>query len=465
MAILRPLLLVLALLVLPPSAPSAQAGPDGAAAPAGTWPTAGGPPSRSGLSLSRPLLGEPVEAWAFGPATFEGEPRVWGGRVFASLHEGGNRRSLLVLDLETGEVVTRQRQASEVPLEPSVWEERVAVRSGREVVQVFQLRASRLYGVRTIRAGAPVSAPLLFEDELYLRAGDALVRHDLDGQGPRWQVGDAGRFRGDPALFGDAVFACAYDPAGNAGVLEIDRASGRVLGRGRAGHHGGEVPAPSERLEVVVTDGDLFVRHERPVSSSANGRLTWVRLPRTAGGFGTGAASLHAFTSAPIAWARGWLVRERDEAGPRWASTRAVGDSLRSRTLAQGGTHRWLVDTEAAPSRTRELLYLGAAAVSSGDLDVRWRLPVRLAARPVPVDGGLLLQDGNHRRHIQRHYDAGNHADENPDPADRSALHEKDLDDVAWTHAKRSKNRDIGCLVRHHHDQARNNIECSDADD
>ena len=277
MAFPRALLLAFALLT---PLPAAQAPPDGAAAPAGTWPTAGGPPSRSGLSLSEPLLGEPVEAWSFGPATFEGEPRVWGQRVFASLHEGGNRRSLLVLDLGTGEVVTRQRIASDVPLEPSVWEERVAVRSGREVVQVFQLRARRLFGVRTIRAEAPVSAPLLFENELYLRSGDALVRHDLDGQGARWRLTDAGRFRGSPSLFGGWVLAVAYDSAGNAGVLEIDRASGRVLGRGRAGHHGGEVPGPQTGLDVVVTDGDLFVRHEHPVASAGKDPLSWVRLPR-----------------------------------------------------------------------------------------------------------------------------------------------------------------------------------------
>ncbi len=201
----------------------------GSAAPPGRWTTSGGCAARTGRSLSAPLRLEPEVAWQVTVrGEIESEPLVWNGTVIVAVREASSRRSVHVLELETGRTLLHQVLPAGIPLEPAVWGDLIAVRPAENRVDVYRQRGQRLLLLRTIRAKESISSPLFFEEELYLRVDDELARFDLNQREPVWSARVDGVFRGCPSLRGDGV----YGPVFPARAFTALRMATRTFGHG-----------------------------------------------------------------------------------------------------------------------------------------------------------------------------------------------------------------------------------------
>ena len=364
---------------------------DGAVSRAGTWSTQGGSPARTGVSLSAPVEGEPVEAWRRGPARFEGEPVVWGRRVVTAIKSSESRRTIRAFDLETGKLLFQHRLKATVPLELSLWEDLLAARVSEERAELFRIRGSRLLPVRTFQDRGGVSAPLLFEDEIYVRMGNDLVAYAPRTREPRWIVRVEGGFRGTPSLRGPNVYAGWYDGAGNLRIGVHARRDGRSLVETRAGHHGRRSIPHSARLTLSVHADDVFCEYPFPAESTDGRSFTWGRVARAGGG----SAALHPYGVMPVPFGPGWIVREElDRGRSRWITARKETEGLSARILSDARNQPWLTAFEQPTSIAGDVAYLGGSAVSLVDDSLRWRRESRLTERPVPANGVVLWVEG-----------------------------------------------------------------------
>ena len=383
--------LLLALLSGSRASSAPQRSEDGAVARAGTRSTHGGSPARTGVSLSTPVEEDPVEAWRRGPARFEGAPVVWGRRVVTAIKSSESRRTIRAFDLETGKLLFQHRLNATVPLELSLWEDLLAARVSEERAELFRIRGSRLLPVRTFHDRHGVSAPLLFEDEIYVRKGNDLVAYAARTREPRWIARVEGGFRGTPSLRGQHVYAGWYDEAGNLHLGVHARRDGRRLAETRAGHHGrGSIPH-SAKLTLSVHSDDVFCEYPYPAESTDGRHFSWGRIARGGGG----STALHPFGAMPVPFGSGWIVRE--ELGrnrSRWVTARKETEGLSARILSDANNQPWLTAFEEPTSIAGDVVYLGSSAVSLVDDSLKWRRESRLTERPVPADGVVLWIEG-----------------------------------------------------------------------
>ncbi|MAB79268.1 MAG: hypothetical protein CMJ89_07935 [Planctomycetes bacterium] len=360
---------------------------EGAVAPEGCWTTQGGAPARTGVSRSIPVLADPVEAWQHGPANFEGEPVVWGKLVLAAARDSSTRRTLYAFELGTGRLLFHRRFTASVPLELSIWEDLIAVRLSEERAELFRIRGSRLFPARTFQNAKGVSAPLLFQDEIYVREGDDLVAYHPQRREPRWRAKIEGGFRGTPSLRGAFVYGGWYDDAGNLHIASYDRREGRCRSDHVAGHHDRRTIPYAAPLTLSIHENNIFVEYPYPARSTNNQGLAWGRLARQ----GSGSTALHPFATAPTPWEQGWLVKEvLGKRNNRWIAARDDEEGLRARVLSDSQHQPWLSKSALPPSRTGDVAYFGPSAVSLTDFSIRWRRSVQLLERPVPAGGHLL---------------------------------------------------------------------------
>ena len=368
-----------------------------ALAPPERWTDAGGGPSGSGASAARPVEREPELRWSFGPLEFESEPLVWDERVLVTGRDPGGRRVLALLDRPSGRLLVRTVLSASVQVAPSWWDERVALRVAPARVEVYRLRGARFVPERSFAHETSLSAPLLIEDELFLREGDELVCRTLAQREPRWRAHAQGRiFRGDPVVRGERVFALRYDEQAVAHLVAVSRATGELLEDVPLGAHAGDgplVPGQDASSELVVHARCAFVRLALPLRSTSGASLAWARVPREVGHL-TGPATLHAFRGAPLELEDGWIaLEELNEVDARWIHVKG-GRELRSVVLADRNRHTWLTQARAPASRAGDVVHLGGAAVRSNGFEILWRDTQAPAFRPVPADGMLLVIEG-----------------------------------------------------------------------
>ncbi len=367
--------------------------PDFFCAPSGRWTMSGGSPARNGASLAQPLREEPVVAWDVDLRhPIESEPLVWDGRVFVVAREGTDRRGLFVFELETGRTLLHRVLPSSVPLEPSLFGDRLAVRAAENRVDVYRV-GTRLLLLRSFHAERSISPPCLAEGELYVRVDDALARYDLDRREAVWSTGGAVRIRGAPALGTDAVFALAYDEQGRALVLHVSRSDGSVVEQAEAGQHGGAVPELGARASLHLLARDLLLEFPLPVTSTQGKEFRFGRLQRSGDRFEPVPVSLHDWLVPPVYLGTGWIVLEEAEGGPRWIATLRDESALRFATLADGTSHPELLEripATRAGTRARELVYVGGLAADARTWEVLWRRRPPLF-RAIPAEGFLLV--------------------------------------------------------------------------
>src|SRR5262245_20104228 len=98
----------------------------GSYAEARPWINGAGGGSASELA---PLTRDPIERWSFGPLTFESAPESWDRHVLVTGRDATGRRALVLLEAESGRVLSRTIFPSSVPLATAASGERVAVRT------------------------------------------------------------------------------------------------------------------------------------------------------------------------------------------------------------------------------------------------------------------------------------------------------------------------------------------------
>jgi len=376
------------------AAPGHGAPEDGAEAPPGRWYGQGGCAARTGRSGSEAPRRDPEIAWTLSVrGTIEAEPLVWDGLVVLSAREGPSRRSVYLVDLATGQRVTRQVLPATTPLAPAIWNDRIALRTVPNRIDVFSVRAHRLQTHRTIEAKETISEPLLFDDELYVRRDDALARYDLDLREPVWESRLEGVFRGAPVLRGDRVYAAWYDEPGNVRLASLRRADGEAVDDTLLGHHGGEIPDAGVALDLVALDSCVIARLPLPVESTSGRVFPVARVSHADGGFpDQEPATLHAFVFDPVSWGEGWTaLDEHAEHGRRWLWAPSVVEDGRVPVLANSEIHARLLEATAPPGSTGDVLFLHDCAVDVATWRIHWRSSHAPLLRPVPFDGGLLV--------------------------------------------------------------------------
>lgn len=372
---------------------------DGAVAPPNRWYVRGGCASRSGTSDARAPRRDPEAAWSYQVrGAIESEPLVWDDVVIIAAREAGGRRTLHLVDRESGRRLVQQPLPATVPLAPAVWGNRIVVRPAPDRVDVYRFDGRRLHNVRSIKTDGIVSEPLLFENELYLRVDYELFRYDLDRREHVWRARSTGSFRGSPALRGAYLFSVWYDPNQYPHVAALRRTDGRIVDDIVIGSAAEDLPAPDEEFAPVVLEDELIVALPRGVESQAGQTYSTVRVHRKREAFAKSPPpSLHHFLVEPTpfgpheAGTGGWAVLEEPPGGVRqWITAwRGEHDWLQI-TMANSQRHPFLLDAPAA-STAEDVLFLGPLAVEPRSLRVRWRAPLAPTFRPVPVEGGVVV--------------------------------------------------------------------------
>lgn len=382
---MRALLAWLALAVLAAHAPARSR----------CWNGAGG----TSATEIAPLTRDPVERWSFGPLTFEAEPEPWDRHVLVTGRDASGRRVLVVLEAESGRVLSRTIFPSSAPLATAAAGERVAVRTAPNRVDLLRLRTGRLLQERAFVHADSVSAACLVGQELTLREGDELARYDLGQREPVWRARVPGAFHGAPAVRGAHVFAGWYEADGDAHLAWIEGASGRVRGDVLLGsNRAGRASSDRDALTVVPHERSVFVRLVPGLRSTGGAELPWARATFDGGAL-RALGTLHDLLAAPLETDKGWVAPERTpDDQVRWIMVEGEPRSERVLELATPRHHAWLSASRAPASRAGEVLYLGPCAADASSLEVLWRREQGPSFRPVPVPGGLLVVEGDRLR-------------------------------------------------------------------
>ena len=360
-----------------------------AAAP-GRWSAAAGDSAGSSRSFARPLREEPLVSWSWqAPAPIEGAVSSWDGRALLSLRESSSRRALVLLEIETGELILKETLRATQALEPCMDGDAICVRPSAERVDVYRLRDGRIGRPRAIRAERSISAPLLVEGELYLRVDDTLKRFETNRNGITWSAALPGVVRGRPALFGQQIFTLFYTPDGTANIGILDRDSGRLLVSASVGDHGGTIPAVDASASLHPSASRVFLRYPLPVRNASGTEFSYASRELRGQSFSTPGSSLHQYQSAPIVYGSGWITEEGVEL-PSWIQVTRERETWSVQTLADVRTQPQLRGFRAPPSLAGEVIYFGGLAADMQNLRILWkRKPWRF--QPTPIDGGLLV--------------------------------------------------------------------------
>lgn len=380
------------------AAPAAQLGPPdaGAVAPAGAWTVAGGAASGSGASATRLFAGAPEVAWrARLGGEIEGEPLVWDERVLAVVRSAPSRAELVTLDLGTGkEPIPRRVVRSPLDPGPSLWGSVLAWRAGKGEVEVARWGRGRVLGLASLRPGAAVSPPLVFEGEILVASDAGLARYAPGRTDPDWEL--PGRFRGRPALRGSRVYAVQVDDSGGAWLTSADRSDGGDAVHVHVGACGpAEALAPDD-VQVVALDTGVFVQVGDALVVDGGHALRWVGVPRPLPRSGDVLLLPWAqgFLSAPARTGTGWLAHLLDTGGDTvLALAGGVGDAS-VMALARDDHHAAWLTGAIPPSITGGAALVGGRAFELDSRRVRWER-AGTTRRAVPAREAVLLVEGD----------------------------------------------------------------------
>lgn len=382
------------------AAAAAQA-PD-VAAPPGRWGDPCGTPAGSHASRALPVVGDVEEAWRLDlPGASAGPPVHWDGVAWL-LCEDGKKRSLLAVDLATGEARAK-KTLPEGPLRPPlVWDGLVVVAYGDT-----QLMGYRLSGGTVAQRWKPDPTPLparepvLADGEIYFIAGGNL--YELSVGKDKSRVLDETLlpgtvdFRGRPAVCGDLVFALHHGDRDETTLhlAVLDRRSGWNVTTRVADYT--EFPGRDAPGTITVTPHEICIRAPAPLASSG-GPASYAMLPCRFGGGRiafTGPVGLSDVLVPPSVHATGtlalgggaevqWNLWRRDEQG------RAAG-----LVLAEAKDRPDLFRHRVPATVLGDIAYFGSWAADLETGEILWYLPVaepRFAA--VPADRLVLVVDG-----------------------------------------------------------------------
>ncbi len=361
---------------------------DGSVSPVDTWYTQGGCASRSGATLTPPVVGDLAPAWSFeAKGTIESEPLVWNRSVFVASRDTKGRAWIEWVDLETGERVAKKNFKTDVSLDPSIWRNRLVVRSGRKKLSFFRLSKGAITKINDYRAQQELSAPLLFETDVFVFEGDAMVSLKSGRSSANWRR--PGRFRGRPSLYGDMVYGLQYSPGGEVHLLQVDRVDGEVRRKRIAGAYPG-VPGFDQEASVQIFDGVVLAHHAAPVQSSSGQSF------RAA--YWASNADQPALIDClvPMVQAQGKCLGFLGGDPGGLQHLELSSSARKGSLLALPGKRPKLFEDIVAPSLAGGgVAYLGSMALDVVDYEVLWRIDGRTRFPLVPARDTVLVVRGD----------------------------------------------------------------------
>ncbi|MGQ0612315.1 MAG: outer membrane protein assembly factor BamB family protein [Planctomycetaceae bacterium] len=221
---------------------------DGAVADAGRWPHPRGPASGSGRSQEEmpESLGPPVWTHA-AKSPIVAPPLVWDGIAFL-LHGGAKGGSLTALDVETGGLLASASFKTAAAPFPAAWNRSVFLLEGGNKLQEYRLQGGRLAARWSFAAQGECGPPRIHAGEIYLTTSEGLLRLRAGARKAVWRA--AGDYEGEPAVYGDHVYAIRRGQGGRRAFVAHDRARGELAAEV-------ELPAPAKPARggrVVVAD-------------------------------------------------------------------------------------------------------------------------------------------------------------------------------------------------------------------
>ena len=352
---------------------------DGAVSPPDTWYASGGNASRSARSSTAPVLGEPKEAWTYAPkGAVESEPIVWKDSVFLAVLLRDGRRAIEWIDLETGKRLGQKVFESSVLLQPSVWENVIALRTERTSISFFRLGNGKFTRFSTYDSEFEVSSPLLFRSEAYFCSGRSFIRFKPASSKIVWEK--TGRYLDRPSLRGESVFAVRRQ-GDRLFLCEFNRTTGR---RTRQMWLGDPDVDQLATEEIQVLDDSVFVTHANPIPYYG-GRLVDATVFQSTN-----------LKDADRGWANMKLgVIDSDEGWIGFFDDSLIVvsdlDGFVHIVLAGEDVHPEFMEAPVRLSRTDDTVLAGARAFRLETLEILWSLDVQPDFRAVPARNTLLL--------------------------------------------------------------------------
>jgi len=376
-------------------------------APARQWCNEFGPAAGTRASRALPVVGDVEEAWSVklpGPAA--GAPVHWNGIAYLLCADGG-RRSLLAVDLDTGDVRAQKPLAAGPLSPPVVWDGLVLIKLEEDQFVGYTLHGTSLSQRWKPRSmGGPLSDPVVADGELYFTAGGvALLRlrfgdREEENFGAALEFDD--RFLGRPAVYGDLVFALfhgfvpGYEPSLHLAVF--NRKTGEVIAfTNVAWYASGDLPGGVTTATITVTDCGIWVQGGAPFKTTrgtATHALMPCRFDRSRLTF-AGPAELYQLDQPPSGHAPGTLSLNTGGATAWNLWRRNEQGQTRGIVLATAADRPDLFTHTVPATVLGDIVYFGSWAADIETGEVLWYLPV---AEPsfaaVPADGLVLVVDG-----------------------------------------------------------------------
>jgi len=406
-----PAFAVASLCLVTSASPQDRSPTHGGIAPPDAWYTQGGCAARTGVSLTQPLARQPRVAWTFqGVDPLVGEPLAWGNLVVLEENGGPKQRTLHVLRLRDGKPHLKPLSLRcDRALRPCIWEDRIAIRFGPDKVRVLSIgakRTSRVYEVRF--RDAPVLAPLLIGDELYILTEGSLERHSVRQKKRLWQV--EGQFGGIPSVLGEHVFA-VRQLGTNGLVLQVTRKDGKRVGQ----HFLATDPEAFDAVDpktaqILVADTCLLVYRCPPPKGTIGREQAWQNknvefFARRSPDLAVRRAS-YALSAPPCLTAKHFYALSTNS-GERRSGSWLEGElenkdnnkkEPRLGVLADSEREAKLLEFTASATVAGDVSFLGTLAFNVHSNDILWRRPHhKLATRVVPARNTLLVREGSSR--------------------------------------------------------------------
>lgn len=378
---------------------------DGAMAPANRWPMRDGCAARTASSVAGGIEGEAGVAWKWTTkGELEGEPVVWDDIVVLVDILGPKERFLHIVNLKDGKTLTKRRFAVEVPLEPTIVGKTVWVRLGNESIQALTVGRDTLTPRWTWTSPKKTiaSPPLVFDNEIYVLDGRAIVRLKEGATTPIWTKD--GGFGGRLSLRGKNVYALTY-AMNRTTVVALDRATGKAAGEGVLEIAENFRSADSES-RVFVFDKHIVTRHKGGLADQFEGtppNAVWWRRIATDDAVSFSKQTPIALACDPSAWRDGFIasMREADNS-PILATTMSAADEksikkspngpiLPLNGLASGDFNPDFALIAGGVSQADDLLFLGARVIDATTGEIIVEPGQKPTMRAIPARETLLV--------------------------------------------------------------------------
>ncbi len=234
---------------------------DAGHAPAGRWPHPRGPASATGRSLAEPPGSFGGLRWSYAAkAPLREVPLLWDGALF--LLEGND---IVALDAANGRPRARAAGPPAPTGAPALHDRSLFLLDGGKRLVEWHLRGRTLQQRWSCDVGDSAAGVRIHMGEIYVTTAGGLHRLRQGRAKPAWTA--PGRYEGEPAVFGDHVYALRRPESGGLQLAVLERRDGTeagVAGLGDLGGAGGAVAVSEGLAAAQVGDRWAFFAKAGP---------------------------------------------------------------------------------------------------------------------------------------------------------------------------------------------------------